>query len=351
MRWAVAFSQIMRPIYTACVCAILAACSGSATNGTGEPAPSSGSVEPAACVAACVVRGTDPDPAHGKYPPQADSISIAGDEVKLCWNARPVRTCWRIDVAKQVAVAEAVTSDAPADETPRFVQRPHAKATLRGDGTISLCGPGGAPCKSFANPGPTQDPEWVGVSDDLSTVAIPDGAVLRIYDVARARVRATIKGWPDSPMPGNRFAYSPIFATPDRIIVWYSWSPVSEQGRIFDMSGKQLAIVGKDFASIDPDRNSWLVQGTEWAIKGEDNTLVTVDVRDPKVTSTYDLSELLVQPRPPKDSDTGILDVLAVAGTAKRLIIVTGENPVTIGVLDRATKKLVKIDPPRCSPP
>jgi len=93
------------------------------------------------------------------------------------------------------------------------------------------------------------------------------------------------------------------------------------------------------------------VQGTEWATKGEGNTLVTVDVRDPKVTSTYDVSELLVQPRPPKDSDTGILDVLAAAGTAKRLIIVTGENPVTIGVLDRATKKLVKIDPPRCPPP
>ena len=93
------------------------------------------------------------------------------------------------------------------------------------------------------------------------------------------------------------------------------------------------------------------MQGTEWATKGEGNTLVTVDVRDPKVTSTYDLSELLVQPRPPQDSDTGILDVLAVAGTAKRLIIVTGENPVTIGVLDRATKKLVKIDPPRCPPP
>ena len=80
-----------------------------------------------------------------------------------------------------------------------------------------------------------------------------------------------------------------------------SWSPVSEQGRIFDMSGKQLAIIGKDFASIDPNRNSWLVRGTEWATKGEANTLVTVDVRDPKLTSTYDLSELLAQPRPPKD--------------------------------------------------
>lgn len=292
----------------------------------------------------------DPDPAHGKYPPQADSISIAGDEVKLCWNARPARTCWRIDVAKKLSVAQAVTSDAPGDDTPRFAQRPHAKATPRAGGTISLCGPGGAPCKSFANPGPTQQPEWVGVSDDLSTIAIPDGAVLRIYDVAGARVRATIKGWPDSPMPGNRFAYSPIFATPDRMIVWYSWSPVSEQGRIFDMSGKQLAIIGKDFAAIEPNRNSWLVHGTEWAIKGEANTLVTVDVRDPKLTSTYDLSELLVQPRPPEDSDTGILDVLAVAGTAKRLIIVTGENPVTIGVVDRATKKLVKLDPPRCPP-
>ncbi len=57
-----------------------------------------------------------------------------------------------------------------------------------------------------------------------------------------------------------------------------------------------------------------------------------------------------MQPRPPEDSDTGILDVLAVAGPAMRLIIVTGENPVTIGVLDRATRKLVKIEPPGCPP-
>jgi hypothetical protein len=300
------------------------------------------------------MRGTDPDPAHGSYPPRADSITITGDEVTLCWNTRPARTCWRIDVANQVFVAQPVPSDAPGNDTPAFIQQPHAKATPRTDGTILLCAPGGSPCRSFANPGPTQQPEWVGVSDDLATIAIPDGAdaVLRVYDVARARVRTTIQGWPDSPMLGNGFHYSPIFAGPDRMIVWYSWTPVSEQGRIFDMSGKQLAIVGgRGFWALGPDLDSWLVQGTEWAIKGEGNTLVTVDVHDPRVTSTYDLSDLLAQPRPPKDRDFGILDVLAVAGTAKRLIIVTGENPVTIGVLDRATKKLVKIDPPRCPPP
>jgi hypothetical protein len=340
----------MRRIYTSCVSAILVACSGSAPSKT-EPAPMSGSAEPAASATACVVRGKDPDPVHGDSPPRADSITIAGDEVKLCWNAGPARTCWRIDVANQVFMAQPVTSDAPGNDTPRFVQRSHATATPRADGTISLCAPGGSPCRSFANPGPTQQPEWVGVSDDLATIAIPDGAVLCIYDVARARVRTTIQGWPDSPMPDNRFVYPPIFASPSRMIVWYSWTPVSEQGRIFDMSGKQLAIVGgKGFAALGPDLDSWLVQGTEWAIKGEGNTLVTVDVQDPRVTSTYDLSDLLAQPRPPKDSDTGILDVLAVAGTAKRLIIVTDENPVTIGVLDRATKKLVKIEPPRCRP-
>jgi hypothetical protein len=193
------------------------------------------------------------------------------------------------------------------------------------------------------------EPEWVGVSDDLATIAIPDGDVLRHLRFARARVRTTIKGWPDSPMSDNCFLYAPIFASLDRMIVWYSWTPVSEQGRIFDMSGKQLAIIGgKGFSALGPDLDSWLVQGTEWAIKGEGNTLVTVDVQHPRVTSTYDLSDLLAQPRPPKDSDTGILDVLAVAGTAKRLVIVTGENPVTIGVLDRVTRKLVKIEPPRC---
>lgn len=350
MRRRRALSWTVRPIYTSCVSAVLVACSGSATNNT-EPAPRSGPAELAASATACVMRAADPDPAHGTYPPRADSITITGDEVTLCWNARPARTCWRIDVANQVFVPQPVTSDAPANDTSEFVQRPHAKATPRADGAISLCAPGGSPCRSFANPDPTQQPEWVGVSDDLATVAIPDGAVLRIYDVARARIRTTIKGWPDSPMSDNRFLYSPIFASPDRMIVWYSWTPVSEQGRIFNMSGKQLAIVGgKDFEVLGPDLESWPVQGTEWAIKGEGNTLVTLDVRHPRVTSTYDLSDLLAQPRPPKDSDFGVLDVLAIAGTAKRLIIVTGENPVTIGILDRATRKLVKIEPPRCPP-
>jgi hypothetical protein len=337
----------VRLIYTSSVVAVLA-CSESARTGVG-PVPLSGSTDPAASVTACVVRAADPDPARGTSPPRADSIAIAGDEVKLCWGRQPARTCWRIDVARRVFVAQAVTSDAPGGDTPPFLEPLQAKARPRADGTIALCRPDGSPCTSFANPGPTRDLEWAGVSDDLSTVAIPDGAVLRIHDAASARVRATIRGWPDSPMPGNRFFYSPIFATPDRMIVWYSWSPVSEQGRIFDRLGKQLAIVGgTEFAVIDPDRNSWRVRGAEWAFKGEANTLVTVDVRDPRATSTHDLAELLAQPRPHPDSDTGILDVLAVAGTAQRLIIVTGENPVTIGILDRTTNKLEKIEPPRC---
>ena len=184
----------------------------------------------------------------------------------------------------------------------------------------------------------------------LATVAIPDGATLRIYDVASAALRATIHGWPDSPMSGDQFAYPPTFATPDRMIVWYAWSPVSEQGRIVDLSGRQLAIVGKDFAAIDPDKHAWRIHGSEWAIKGEANAIVTVDVKEPRATSTYELSALLALPRPPPDRDAQSLDVLAIAGTAKRLVIVTGENPVTIGVLDRATGELVKLEPPRCPP-
>ena len=79
-------------------------------------------------------------------------------------------------------------------------------------------------------------------------------------------------------MPGG-FSYSPIFASPDRMIVWNSWTPVSEQGRIFDMSGKQLAIIGANrFSVLEPNLNTWLVQGTEWVTSGEVNTLVTVDV-------------------------------------------------------------------------
>lgn len=349
-----AFSKTVRPAHASCFVAILAACSGSATNAP-EPAPISGSAAPAPPVTACAVRGPDRDPSTGVSPPRADSVTIVGDEVKLCWAAQPVRTCWRIDTANKVFEAQPVTSDAPSRDVPLFVPQPHAKATLRADGTVSLCGPGGTPCKSFAKPIKAPPPEWLAVSDDLSTLAIPDGDVMRIFDVPTGRLRRTFKGWPDSPMSGGLggFQDPPILATSDRIIVWYTWSPVSDQGRVFDIpSGKQLAVVGgTDFMAIDPHLNAWLVRGTEWAVKGEANTLVTIDARDPSITSTYDLTELLAQPRPPKDGDTGILDVSAVAGTAKGLIVVTDENPVTIGVVDRATKTVTRLDLPRCPQP
>jgi hypothetical protein len=317
--------------------AVVGACSKQPST---KPTPVSGSAgDGATAVKSCASR--DPDAAH----PTADSISIGGDEVKLCWGRGPARSCWRADVALNVLAPQPVTAE-PHEDAPRYGRGP-AKAEARPDGTIKLCAPGGAPCTSFANPGPTQDPQWIGVSDDLSTVAIPDGETLRIYDVAGAKVRATIKGWPDSPMPHNAFAYTPTFATRDRMIVWYSWSPVSEQGRIFDMSGKQLAIVGKDFMSIDPDKSSWHVHGTEWAIKGEDHTILTVDVNKPQATARYDVSTLLRQPR--TDADHDYLGVLAVAGTEKRLIVVTAEEPFTIGVVDRATKQVKKLEPPRCA--
>jgi hypothetical protein len=270
--------------------------------------------------------------------PSADSITIAGDGVKLCFGMEPDRSCWRIDVATKEIAPRPVTASIPA--------APVAKAEARADGTIKVCGPGGSPCTSFALAGLPQHPQWVAVSDDLSTVAIPDDATLHVYDVATAKLRATIHGWPDSPMFGDSFNYAPTFAAPDRMIVWYAWTPVSEQGRIFDMSGKQLAIVGKDFWSLDPDKNSWRVHGTEWAILSEANEIVTVDVKHPSVTSRYDLSALFALPRP--ENDHRLLNVLAVAGSAQHLIIVTGENPVTIGVLDRNTNALEKLEPPRC---
>lgn len=282
-------------------------------------------------------------PSSDRDPPGADSITIAGDDVRLCFGAQPDRSCWRIDVATKQRTPLPVTS-------PRAEPRP-AAAVVRDDGTASLCGPGGSPCTSVPIPGPIQQPAWLAVSADLSTLAIPDDhATLRIYDVARATLRATIHGWPDSPMAGDDFTSPPTFATPDRMIVWSSWTPVSEQGRIFDLAGHQLAVVGHDFTSIDPDEHTWHVHGTEWAIEGETNTLLTVDVAHPTVTATYDLSALLALPRPPADRDTHSLDVLAVAGSAKRLIIVTGENPVTIGVLDRATNQLDELELPRCPP-
>ena len=270
--------------------------------------------------------------------PSADSITIAGDEVKLCFGVGPDRSCWHVDVAMKEVAPRPVTASVHAP--------PVATAEARTNGTVKVCGPGGSPCTSFVPASLPQHPQWVAVSNDLSTVAIPDSATLRIYDVATSKVRATIQGWPDSPMSGDAFNYPPTFATPDRMIVWYAWTPVSEQGRIFDMSGKQLAIVGKDFWSLDPDKNSWRVHGTEWAIVGEANEILTVDVKNPNVTSRYDLSALFALPRP--NDDHRMLDVLAVAGSAQRLIIVTGENPVTIGVLDRNTNTLEKLEPLRC---
>jgi hypothetical protein len=312
------------------LCALVA-CSRPPTPGhpLSDSAPASG-VPTRACIT---------QSANELDPPKADSITIAGNEVNLCFGVEAERSCWHVDVATKDVAPRPVTSPSPA--------RPVANAEARADGTIKVCGAGGSPCTSFAPPGPTQHPEWVTVSDDLSTVAIPDGATLRVYDVASAKLRATIHGWPDSPMPGDRFLYGPTFVTPDRMIVWYAWTPVSEQGRIFDMSGQQLAVVGKDFSSMDPDKNSWRIHGTEWAISGED-AIVTVDVKHPSVTSTYELSALFALPRP--KNDHRLLGVLALAGTAHLLIVVTDENPVTIGVLDRHTNTLEKLEPPRCPP-
>ena len=286
---------------------------------------------------ACVKRS------DAQYPPRADSVAITRDAVELCFGAPPDRSCWHFDVAKQVF--------SPLADAPTLVGESHAKAKRRPNGSIELCAPAGARCKPLANPSANPHPDWVAVSDDLSVIAIPDASTptLRVFDVATGHVRTTIKGWADSPMPGDVFNYPPTFATPDRMIVWYTWTPVSEQGRIFDLAGHQLAIIGHDFWSIDPDKNSWHLAGTEWAIKGEGNTIATVDVRKPERTTSYDVSALRALPRPPPDADTGILEVLAIAGNADRLVIVTGENPVTIGVLDRATKQLVKLEPPRCA--
>lgn len=325
----------------------LAACSGPVGSTSAPPLPVANEARVPSSTA-CVVRSPDADPGSGHYPPKADSITITGDDVRLCWDKPPARTCWRLDAATH-QITPTATSSPPDDRAPSF-PRSRATAEVHDDGTISLCAPGGQPCKPFANPGPPHRPEWVGVSDDLASVAIPDGEVLRIYDRAKAKLRATIKGWPDSPMAGNGFHDPPIFAG-DHMIVWYSWSPVSEQGRIFDLAGKQLAIVGgKDFSVIDPDNSSWPIQGTEWATKGDLNSLVTVDLHHPEVTSTYDLQPLLAFPRPSPGNDFRTVEPLAVAGTADRLVIVTSENPVTIGVLDRRTRKLVKLEPPRCPP-
>jgi hypothetical protein len=320
---------------SSCVVCSLVVVAGCAGSPAAQPSVIS-AAPPAIHADACITRSAE------QYPPRADSIAITGNAVELCFGKQPKRSCWHLDVATKAF--------SPLADAPKPIAEPHATATLRPDGGITLCPPARSPGKLLANPSANPHPDWIAVDDDLSTVAIPDtsGSTMRLFDVATGRTRTTIKGWADSPMAGDAFNSPPTFATPDRMIVWYAWTPVSEQGRIFEPSGKQLAIIGHDFWSIDPAKSSWHLAGTEWAIKGEGNTIATVDVRDAELTSIYDVSALRALPRPPPDSDTGILDVLAIAGGADRLIIVTGENPVTIGVLERPTKQLLKLDPPRC---
>ncbi|MFT3697770.1 MAG: hypothetical protein QM831_31815 [Kofleriaceae bacterium] len=297
------------------------------------PAPSlSGTPQTAAGVRDCITQ------VPGRTSTRADSVEIAGAEVALCYGEEPARSCWRIDVDTKSYIP-----------VPVVKPRPDRKATAKEtpDGRVKLCAKSGA-CKSIANPYAVQDAEVLGVSDDLSTLAIGDGTTLRLFDTATGHARTTVPGWTDSPMYGDRFLEPPTFATKDRMIVWYSWTPVSEQGRIFDMTGKQIAIVGKDFDSIGPSDNAWHMHGGVWAIKGEGNDLLTVDVNDPTQTSVVDLSPLLALPRPPPDDDVKILDVVAVGEFGHKVIVVSAENPTTIGVFNRATNRLETLDPPRC---
>nr|HEX4315818.1 hypothetical protein [Kofleriaceae bacterium] len=325
---------------TSLACAV-AACAVAACEPAPKPAlaPLTGSaVAPPPDTRTCITRSDAP------YPPSADSVAIAGDQVSLCFGSGAERSCWRADTSTKVFTPLAVTAPVPPP--------PAASAALRADGMIEVCGAGHARCTAIANPGAVAAPQWVSVSPDLATLAIPDDhATLRTYDVATGRLRATIHGWPDSPMAGDAFNYPPTFAAPGLMIVWYAWTPVSEQGRIYDLAGTPIAIVGKHFDAIDPDKNAWRVHDAEWVIKSEGDDIMTVDVAHPGVSASYDLHALFALPRPPADADAGYLEVLAIAGTAKRLVVVTGENPTTIGVLDRETRKLDKLEPPRCPPP
>jgi hypothetical protein len=322
------------------LCALVACARDVAHDDPPSPSPPPPVARPVARPA-CMTQSPD------QYPPNADSIAIAGDDVRFCYGVKPYRSCWHVDAVKRV-FEPLPTTDAPEHEA-KFAQPPHATAEVRDDSTIELCAPGGSPCKPFHYGRDIMRHEAVGVSDDLALVAIPDNPKLRVYDVATGKQRFAIHGWtPESMGGGGAFRYAPVFASPNRLIVWDTWTPVSDEGHIFDLHGKQLAVIGKDFSVLGPDEFSWQLAGSEWAFLGEQSTIVTVDVQHPEVTAAYDVAALMAYPRPPKDADTGFSNVLGLAGNATRLVMVTGENPATVGVLDRMTRKLVKLEPPRC---
>jgi hypothetical protein len=311
------------------------ACSGNTITtpvGSASRGVISNTAEPAApTLPSCVSR----DDTQARY--FADQVSIAGDaEVKLCsGHAGAGRSCWRVDVAARSATPTAVTPESdPA--TDMFLHEPRAKATVHDDGSIELCPASGTPCRPFANPGPPRQPEWVAVSPDLATVAIPDDQVLRIYDVARGTRTGTIKAWPSSMQAG--FRTEAIFVAPDRLMAFVADGPVSDGARVFDRAGKELADIGpQDFTTNVP---IWHVAGTEWALADLDGyRIVVVDVAHPTNQLVYQLDQSL---RDPKD-DHDMISIVGVGGTRGRLVVVTGDNPPLIGVLDRKTGKLETI--------
>lgn len=275
----------------------------------------------------------------------ADSIRFDGGTVHLCIDKDAARTCWAGDVAKQQFVAEAVTPPPKDDAAPP--KEPFPTATVEGGvgGSIGLCPPAmkeGESCKTFAIPSPPAGEAHMNVSDDLATVTVGSGHDLRVFDAATGKLRGTIKAWKTA-MEGNPWPDTVQFAG-DHMMVWYSASPISSSAKIFDLDGKQLADVGpKDFTVTMPNVR---VSPTEWvSMQVDGNNLVVVDLAKATQT-TYDVKPL-EGPAPNRPNPELPIALYAASKVGDKVVVVSGENPPSVGVLD-AGGKLAHFAPPAC---
>jgi hypothetical protein len=153
-------------------------------------------------------------------------------------------------------------------------------------------------------------------------------------------MRAMIIGWKNKMSDGHPGTIDDLTFTGNRVIVWVHATPVSSEGRVFDLDGRQLGVLGPPRFAVLVESGGWHVGGSSWAFKGEVATLVTYDSHDGK-QATYDLKPLTT-------GDNWAPELLALAGTRDRIVVVMSGFPPVVGVIDRRSGRVERIAPPSC---